>query len=154
MIFQEHTLATGFNYTIEDVFGAITIRSARKLTGANLDLIVSGILNSGAPTGTIAEGIDFTFTKAPTFLPDEPVKLKKGQCPECHAMKAYPLPAFVAAMGFVLIGVSPIAFILFLPLGILMLIGGFIALFLGPIAAAIAKPGHVFCMECKTTSKV
>jgi hypothetical protein len=48
---------------------------------------------------------------------------------------------------------SIIGMIVFFPLGILMMVCSLAAIFIGAIVAVIAKPGHVYCMECKQVSK-
>lgn len=72
MIFQERRVGETYSYTVEDVFGTITIASTGgKLEKDTLDSIVSGVLQSGASEGTIGETVTFAFEKAPAWLPEE-----------------------------------------------------------------------------------
>lgn len=61
-------------YETEDIFGTIRIASERALDPQSLDLIVMGILGSGATEGKVTDRITFTFDKRPAWdeSEDEP----------------------------------------------------------------------------------
>ena len=71
MLFKERATSPGFAYTVEDLFGTITIQSAKKLDGPTLDRIVMAVLKTGATEGTVTDDITFTFAINNTWQEDE-----------------------------------------------------------------------------------
>lgn len=61
MIFQEKETKEGFEYTLHEVFGSLTIISAEKLTGDKLDTIAFTVQRTKQKSGTIDDTIKFTF---------------------------------------------------------------------------------------------
>lgn len=70
MIFKERQTDEGFSYTVEGVFGKITLASPVQLDGATLDDTVVAVLRTGGMTGTIKD-VQFWFEKASTWVAEK-----------------------------------------------------------------------------------
>ena len=71
MKFYEMNIDTGYEYTVEDVFGTMAITSAKKLINTDLDTIVMGIMQAGFSNGQIKEGLTFNWQKRSNWEEDE-----------------------------------------------------------------------------------
>lgn len=149
MIFKEKQLTDGWVYETTDVFGTITITSDEKqLDKDELDMIVVGVLQSGAISGQITSNISFRFDRASEWVPEE--KRAPKQCGVCGSFKTAAYPMLTFATGLILTAIS-FLFILFIPpLGIIMAALGIGVTIAGPAIMRMSDKGKtLYCFECR-----
>ena len=71
MVFQEKKNPNSYTYTVEDLFGIITIESTKQLEGQILDSSVLAVLKAGASQGTVTPEISFNFKKNNEWLKED-----------------------------------------------------------------------------------